>query len=1031
MTSPNVPPPPRIFRALARGTCLTLIALFAATYAITAPETRAQTAPSAPQSLTATGACTAGQVDLTWTAPATGTASKYQTRHKASSASWPASGGWSDITPATATAASITTATDGSTYDIQVRAVDTSGSSPVNGTSASTTATAFRVSCPVADQSFAGATIGSLRTSWATPDPAGLTRTRFEYRYKVNTAANYPTSGAGSWATVSGGANAKHVDITGLSSRNWNVQIRAVADDSGTDVYSRIETTERARAYLNPVTNLTATTGTQPGEVVLSWTNPSSSNGNKIALWRISDRVTHRTSAGGDLSDGSVQRGYTYLGGNSVNQTTTTLTVDPGTTYEFAIYNTGFIGASGLATAQGTGQTVPTPDEPNISPTTAGYGQATVSWDYPQPAAVLLDGFQYQSRSQGEISWPATWTNATAPANDPNVPGTEWDATISGTPGETVEARIRSAITIARTGAGGQSTHYSQPVMATGQLSLAPAPKDLTAQPGQTIGEIQVTWSIPDGQPIPPAAIAGYRIRSKQSDQEQYTEWTDLSADAVSHTFTVTSRKQHDIQVQIIIDTDGDLVTTTADIIYSEIAEASGKPNAPTGPLPKPEGLTADTTKDSATLTWNEPSDDNVTGFQYRWRNASSNAWSRWIDTEVTNQDSENPNEPQTATIRNLAFETTYIFELRSTADGDYSESITVSATTSIGIPRINRIEPAVRTVNITANSSIRLSVNIYDRQDGLANSDADNSTESFAGISTTFAWSEPNGNGSFHTPNNGRSVLYTAPNQPGTYTITAAATPDGICTGHHENPPNNEDCTATFTLRVTRATTIPTETDPVNPAGLIPDAISDQAGNEYTVFTPAGGGTFSVNDQSRITVTAHPGAVPDNTFIAIRAEHIHPADFSGPRTSAPRLNIDGNYARITAVDERGNPLENYRLNKPAQVCLPMPNQFRDRLDAVTIVQLQHDGSNSPTVLTSRVFTAPPNGLRICAAISVIPATIAPARFGIQPSPTPVPAPTIGNIETGATNPNLLWLIAATLIVASAAIAFRFAKRST
>ena len=970
-------------------------------------------------------------MDLTWTAPATGTASKYQSRHKASSASWPASGGWSDITPATATSTNITTATDGSTFDIEVRAVDTSGASPVNGTAATTTETAFQVSCPVADQSFGGPTIGSLRTSWATPDSAGLTRTRYEYRYKVNTATNYPTSGAGSWAIVSGGVNAKHVDITGLSSRTWNVQIRAVADDSGTDVYSRVETTTRARSYLNPVTNLTATTGTQPGEVVLTWTNPSSNNGNKIALWRSSDRVTHRTSVGGDLRDGSIYRGSTYLGGNSANQTTTSLTVDPGTTYEFAIYNTAFIGSGGLASAQGTGQTVPSPTDPSIAPTSAGYGQAIVSWDYPQPAAVVLDGFQYQTRSQGEITWPATWTDATAPANDPNVPGTEWNATISGTPGNNVESRIRSAITISRNNAGGSSTHYSQPVMASGVLSIPAPPSELTAEPGEILGEIQVSWSIPDGEPIAPAAIAGYRIRFKQSDEEQYPDWTVLQPDSTTHAITTTSRSQHDVQLQIIIDTDGDLITTTTDIIYSQIAEASGKPNAPTGPLPKPQGLTVDTTKDSAILTWNEPTDDNVEGFQYRWRDASSNAWSRWIDVEVTNQDPENPNEPQTATIRHLAFETTYTFQLRSTADENYSESVTINATTSIGIPRINHIEPAVRTVNITANSSIRLSVNVYDRQDGLANSDADNSTESFAGISTTFAWSEPNGFGTFQTPNNGRSVLYTAPNQPGTYSITAAATPDGICTGHHENPPNNEDCTATFILRVTRANTIPTETTPVNPAGLIPETISDQAGNEYTVFTPEGGGTFSVNDQSRITVTAPPGAVPDNTFIAIRAEPIHPTDFSGARTSAPRLTIAGNYARITAVDERGTHLENYRLNKPAQVCLPMPNQFRDRLDAVTIVQLQHDESNGPTVLTSRVFTDPPNGLRICAAISVIPATIAPARFGIQPSPTPVPAPTIGNIETGATNPNLLWLIAATLLVASSAIAFRFAKRST
>ena len=1001
--------------------------VIASVYTLSATETRAQTAPSAPQSLAATLACTAGQVDLTWTDPATGTASKYQTRRKASSASWPSSGGWSDVTPATATSTTITTATDGSTYDIEVRAVDTSGSTPVNGTAASTTAIASRVSCPVATQTWGGLAIGSLRTSWATPNPAGLTRTRFEYRYKVNTAGSYPTSGTGAWATVPGGVNAKHVNITGLSSRNWDVQIRAVADDSGTDIYSRVETTSTARSYLNPVTNLAATTGTQPGEVVLTWTNPTSSNGNKIVDWRTSDRVTDRTSVGADLRDGAVYRGSAYLGGNSINYTTITIVVDPGTAYEFSIRNTGFIGPSGRQSVTASSRAVPVPADPDVSPTSTNYGRATVSWDYPQPAAIVLDGFQYQTRPQGETTWPASWTDATAPANDPNVPGTEWNAGISGTPGGNVEARIRAAITIIRHGNVGSSTHYSQHVTASGDLSLPAAPEQLSAEPGQNLGEIDISWETPASEPISPAAIAGYRIRSKPSDDEQYSQWTTLAPDANSHTITTTARDPHDLQLQLIIDTDGDLLTTTNDLIYGQIAQASGEPYAPTGPLPKPQGLTIATTNDSATLTWNEPSDDNVTGFRYRWRSASNNAWSLWINVEVVNANPDEPNEPQTATITHLAFETQYIFELQSTAGDGTSESVTATATTSVGIARINRIKPTVRSITITANSSIRLSVNVYDRQDGLANSEADNSTDSFAGIATTFSWSELNGNGTFQNPNDKRSVLYTAPSQPGTYTITATAMPDGICRGHHENPPNYDECTATFILRVTRAPLPVTQSEPVNPTGVIPESISDPAGNRYTVFTPADGGTFTNNETIRIAVIAPPGAVPDNTYIAIRARALNPDDTANyQQTSAPRLILAPNYTRILAVDANGNPLTDYRLNEPAQVCLPMPNQFRDRLDAVAIVKLPDNESENISPLTSRAFTNPPDGLRICAALSVLPATLTTARFGTQPTATPNPEQYIGNIETGGTAPPVKWpIIATALLLISSIIARR------
>ena len=758
---------------------------------------------------------------------------------------------------------------------------------------------------------------------------------------------------------------------------------------------------------------------------MLSWTNPTSSNGNKIVNWRTSDRERYRTGVGGDLRDGAVYRGSSYLGAFSL-YTTTTITVDPGTSYEFTVHNTGFVGQSGRLSATATSRAVPEPVNPDISPISTNYGRATISWDYPQPAAIVLDGFQYQTRSQGETTWPASWTDATAPASDPNTPGTEWNAVISGTPGATVEARIRAAITITRNNAGGSSTHFSQPVMASGDLSLPAAPENLSAEPGQNLGEIDITWATPASEPISPAAIAGYRIRFKPSDDEQYSEWTTLAPDANSHTITTTARNPHDVQAQLIIDTDGDLMTTTNDLIYGQIAQASGEPNkAPTGPLPKPQGLTIATTDDSATLTWNEPSDDNVTGFRYRWRIASNNAWSQWINVEVVNNNPDVPDEPQTATIRHLAFETQYIFELQSTAGDDTSESITATATTSVGIARINRINPTVRSITITANSSIRLSVNVYDRQDGLANSEADDSTHSFAGITTNYSWSELNGNGTFQNPNNKRSVLYTAPNQPGTYSISATAMPDGICRGHHEDPPNYDDCTATFILSVTRAALTVPQSDPVNPTGIIPESISDTAGNRYSVFTPADGGTFTENEPIRISVNAPPGAVPDNTYIAIRASAVNPDDIINyQQTAAPRLTLGSNYARITAVDANGNPLTDYRLNEPAQVCLPMPDQFRDRLDAVAIVKLPDSNSENIAALTSRAFTNPPDGLRICAALSVLPATLVTARFGTQPTATPNPEQPIGNIQTGGAPISPIWIIATTILFLAISTAF-------
>ena len=1010
------PPPPNL-RALRAALSVAALLLIALANALLVNESQAQTAPSAPRSLSATGACTAGQVELSWSAPATGTASKYQTRQKAASASWPSNGGWSDTTPATATASTVTTSTDGSSWDIQVRAVDTSASTPANGTAASTTATAFRVSCPIADESWPGPNIGSLRTSWATPNTAGLRRTRFEYRFKQQTAGNYPTSGTGSWATVTGGPNIKQVIISSLSARNWNVQIRAVADDSGTDVYSKVETSQGARAYLNPVTNLTATTGTQPGTVNLTWTNPTTGNGQKIARWKTSDQVTYRRSAGADLINGAIYRAQFYLGSQSASQTSITITVEPATEYEFAIGNSAFTGSSGLATATATSQAVPIPANPAITGSTTNYGQATVSWEYPQPAAIVLDGFQYQTRSEGEITWPATWTTATAPAVDPNVPGTTWSADITGTPGDAIEARIRAIDSFSRSARSGTVTYYSNPIEVTGNLALPAQPQSVTAQPGENVGDIIITWSVPTGEPIAPAAIAGFRIRTKPQTSDSYSDWTVLPPTATSYTAqTMAGRTPHDVQLQLIIDTDGDLVTTTNDLIYSTSATTTGTPNAPTGPLPKPQGLRATTTTDTATLTWNEPSNAEVTGFRYRHRRTddadTSQSWTQWTTVAVVNTDDDDKNEPQTALIRGLASETSYTFQLQATSADRTSESANITATTSIALPRINSIKPTIRTVTMQANTSIRLAVNVYGRQDDLTNTAADNQTFPFEGITTTYLWSERSGGGTFAAPNNTRSVLYTAPNSPGTFTINAEVQPHGICIGHLNPDAVPNPCIATFTIQVTRATDAAPTPVPRNPDGLIPTSLTDSEGNAYAVLTPAEGGTFTAPDNNGIKISAPPGAVPDNTIIAIRAHAAEPT----VTASATRFTLANNRARISAIDANGNTLQDYQLNQPLQVCLPLPDQFRDRLDAVTIVKLPDDIAGHVATLTSKTYNTPEDGLRLCAALSTLPATIAPARFGIQPTATPESAPKIGDIETGGQAPPTTWLAVAILL---------------
>ena len=54
----------------------------------------------------------------------------------------------------------------------------------------------------------------------------------------------------------------------------------------------------------------------------------------------------------------------------------------------------------------------------------------------------------------------------------------------------------------------------------------------------------------------------------------------------------------------------------------------------------------------------------------------------------------------------------------------------------------------------------------------------------------------------------------------------------------------------------------------PSNPAGAIPTILTDPDGNQYEVFTPEGGGTFTGDDSS---LSAGPGVVPNGEIVGLR----------------------------------------------------------------------------------------------------------------------------------------------------------------
>ena len=376
-----------------------------------------------------------------------------------------------------------------------------------------------------------------------------------------------------------------------------------------------------------------------------------------------------------------------------------------------------------------------------------------------------------------------------------------------------------------------------------------------------------------------------------------------------------------------------------------------------------------------------------------------------------------------------LEAETNYQVQLRAISLG-LPAMISATGGTWIKFPEINGIEPAITEVSVRAGDVIRLEVDVYGLQD-----DVDNGLPDVEGSKLIFIWSDNPGGGAFAEPGDLRRVLYTAPSSPGTYTVRAEAQPDGVCRDHHKTTFDIPDadraaCIATFTVRVARAAVDPDPpAEPVNPAGLIPTSLTDDAGTAYAVFTPVEGGTFAGEG---VTVTAAKSAVPDGELLGVAASA---SSIAVPApTPGARLTLSGRFYDVNGVRRNGeSPVSGYRLDDPLTVCLPLPVAFRVKVSDIVLVDRRADGSLG--IVGSKVrHTA--GALTVCGSVGQLPATVAVAKMGIvEALPEPIDPITGEPPDTGGTAPGVsfamlaMWigfgLVAGVSIIGSASSMLR------
>ena len=275
----------------------------------------------------------------------------------------------------------------------------------------------------------------------------------------------------------------------------------------------------------------------------------------------------------------------------------------------------------------------------------------------------------------------------------------------------------------------------------------------------------------------------------------------------------------------------------------------------------------------------------------------------------------------------------------------------------------IKSITPSTSNLSVNPGDTVSLSINVIGLQDVRDQS---------LGRDVTFNWSASSGDLPPNEDGN-TSVRYTAPDSPGSYVVTVSA--GSNCRG---------TCSTSFDISVRRPGSIDgVAGTATNPPGVIPTVLTDGDGNQYEVFTPEEGGTFTGQG---FWTTASTGIVPNAEYIGVRMFENGSASNAG--MSGHRYTLGGTKYTVAAIDSERNSVASYRLNATVEICIPVPTEMRANISNVEMIATSDDGSQI-TVLSSSVRVVP--SLSVCGNTSTLPVNVA---AGIPGSPPPMPEPT-------------------------------------
>ena len=443
-------------------------------------------------------------------------------------------------------------------------------------------------------------------------DPENETISKWQFAYKT-------TGGYGDWTDMAGSnaTTVRHIVSALENDTAHTFRIRAVNAIGAGAESDEVSTTPMASAPEKPA-GFTVLAGDR--QVALSWTDPSDAS---IVKWQYAYRT-----AGGYGS-------WTDIPGSSAATTRHVVSgLANGTAHTFKIRAVNDVGP-GAESEEASSTPLSRPAKP--SGFTAKAGDALVALAWNDPLNSTITGWQYSFRTSGNYG---TWTD---------IEGSHRATTGHSVTGLSNGVEHTFKIRAVNASGGGEE---SDTVSATPQ-PVPEKPTGLRAEAGNT--QARLFWTDPDD-----STISGWQYRFRTG--EDYGAWTDMPASGpstVRHTVTgLANNTAHTFRIRAL----------NASGAGAESDEAAATPREAVPA--KPTGFRTKPGDSEVSLTWDDPDDASIQGWQFKSRKSDGEYKAQWDN--VPGSDAKTVRH----TVTGLENGATYIFKIRAfnAANGHESE---------------------------------------------------------------------------------------------------------------------------------------------------------------------------------------------------------------------------------------------------------------------------------------------------------------------------------------------------------------------